>query len=50
MILWLSDTEWAKIQVSYPLSAGAWELMKEMLELYRRGLGVPETQEKPASH
>jgi len=40
--LWLSDTEWAKIEVSYPLSEAAWDLMKKMLDLYKRGLGVPD--------
>jgi len=45
VMLWLSDTEWARIEVSYPLSLEAWELMKQMLDLYKRGLGV--TSEKP---
>jgi hypothetical protein len=40
--LWLSDKEWAEIEVSYPLSAEAWNLMKQILDLYKRGLGVPE--------
>ncbi len=40
--LWLSDKEWARLEVSYPLSAEAWDLMKKMLDLYKKGLGVPE--------